>query len=139
MSSSRANAASTSSSTDRAGSSGTERFVAANSFSAAFNSLLNLSNSSAKAAGDAAALLKALGNPERLLLLCQMSQGELSVGDLEAALGIVQPTLSQQLGVLRQEGLVDTRREGKHIYYRLVSGDAAAVMQVLHHRICGSD
>jgi DNA-binding transcriptional ArsR family regulator len=86
----------------------------------------------------ACALLKVLAHTDRLVLLCRLAQGEFCVGDLESDLGIRQPTLSQQLGVLRHEGLVDTRREGKHIYYRLVSEDAAAVMQVLHSRICGA-
>lgn len=89
-------------------------------------------------AAKACALLKVMAHADRLVLLCRLAQGEFCVSDLEADLGIRQPTLSQQLGVLRQEGLVDTRREGKHIYYRLASDDAAAVMQVLHSRICGS-
>jgi DNA-binding transcriptional ArsR family regulator len=86
----------------------------------------------------ACALLKVMAHTDRLVLLCRLAQGEFCVSALEADLGIRQPTLSQQLGVLRQEGLVDTRREGKHIYYRLVSTDAAAVMQVLHSRVCGA-
>ncbi len=86
----------------------------------------------------ASALLKVMAHTDRLVLLCRLAQGEFCVSELEAHLGIRQPTLSQQLGVLRQEGLVGTRREGKHIYYRLVSEDAAAVMQVLHHRVCGA-
>ncbi|HEX5372904.1 MAG TPA: metalloregulator ArsR/SmtB family transcription factor [Aquabacterium sp.] len=86
----------------------------------------------------ACALLKVLAHTDRLVLLCRLAQGEFCVGELESDLGIRQPTLSQQLGVLRQEGLVDTRRVGKHIYYRLISDDAAAVMQVLHSRICGA-
>jgi len=89
-------------------------------------------------AEQACALLKALAHTDRLVLLCRLAQGEFCVSELEADLGIRQPTLSQQLGVLRQEGLVDTRREGKHIYYRLVSTDAAAVMAVLHSRLCGA-
>lgn len=66
---------------------------------------------SAQAAGP----LKRLANPERLLLLCELSQGERRVGELEQRLSIRQPPLSQQLGVLRSEGLVGTRRDGKHI------------------------
>ncbi|MDE2402647.1 MAG: helix-turn-helix transcriptional regulator [Burkholderiales bacterium] len=85
----------------------------------------------------ACALLKVLAHTDRLILLCRLAQGEFCVSELEADLGIRQPTLSQQLGVLRQEGLVDTRRDGKHIYYRMISADAVAVMQVLHSRICG--
>lgn len=83
-------------------------------------------------------LMKVLANPDRLLLLCQLAQGELRVGELEARLGIVQPTLSQQLGVLREEGLVATRREGKSIYYRIASPQALAVMVVLHREFCAS-
>lgn len=89
-----------------------------------------------EAAAEAARLMKTLANPDRLMLLCQLSQGEMSVGELEASLGIMQPTLSQQLGVLRAEGLVDTRREGKHIYYRVLSPQALAVLQVLYAQFC---
>lgn len=88
------------------------------------------------AAGQAAGLLKALSHPDRLVLLCQLSQGEFCVGELQASLGIHQPSLSQQLGVLRQEGLVSTRREGKQMYYRIASDDALAVLQVLYSRFC---
>lgn len=89
-----------------------------------------------EAAADAARLMKALANPDRLMLLCQLSQGEMSVGELEASLGIMQPTLSQQLGVLRDEELVDTRREGKHIYYRVRSAAALAALRVLYDEFC---
>jgi DNA-binding transcriptional ArsR family regulator len=97
---------------------------------------LDLEKLRASAAG-ACSLLKALANPDRLLLLCQLSQGERCVSELEALLGIRQPTLSQQLGVLREERLVATRREGKQIFYSLGSDDAMAVMQVLYQRFCG--
>jgi len=83
-------------------------------------------------------LLKTLSNRDRLLLLCQISQGERCVSDLEQALDIHQPTLSQQLGVLRDEGLVATRRDGKRIYYSVASKEAMAVMQVLYDQFCGS-
>lgn len=72
-----------------------------------------------QAAMQTSSLLKTLGNPDRLLLLCQLTQGEACVSELEASLGIQQPTLSQQLTVLRHEGLVVTRREGKRIYYAI--------------------
>jgi len=81
-------------------------------------------------------LLKTLSNRDRLLLLCQISQGERCVSDLEQALDIHQPTLSQQLGVLRDEGLVTTRREGKRIYYSVASKEAMAVMKVLYEQFC---
>src|SRR5918995_6370574 len=89
-----------------------------------------------EAAAATARLMKALANPDRLMLLCQLSQGEMSVSELEAALGILQPTLSQQLAVLRDEELVETRREGKHIYYRVSSAPALAVLQVLYEQFC---
>ena len=90
------------------------------------------------AASQASGLLKALANPDRLLLLCQLSQGEQCVSELENLLGIVQPTLSQQLGVLREESLVSTRREGKQIFYSITSKEALAVMQVLYAQFCKS-
>ena len=91
-----------------------------------------------QAAAKASRLLKALANPDRLLLLCQLTQGEHCVSEMQAQVGVVQPTLSQQLGVLRQEGLVTTRREGKQIFYSIASQDALAVMQVLYQRFCAS-
>ncbi len=87
-------------------------------------------------AQDACALLKVLSNPDRLMLLCEMAQGEKTVTELQEALGITQPTLSQQLAVLRAQALVDTRREGKNIHYRLASPQAMAVMQVLYQQFC---
>lgn len=91
------------------------------------------------AAGQACALLKVLANPDRLLLLCQMSQGEFSVGELEVLSGVQQPTLSQQLTVLRAENLVSTRREGKQIFYTVASGEAMAVLQLLYQLYCPQD
>lgn len=90
------------------------------------------------AASNACALLKVLSNPDRLLLMCQLSQGELSVGELEGQLGIRQPTLSQQLGVLRENDLVATRRDGKNIFYSVASPQALAVMGVLYQQFCAS-
>ena len=88
-------------------------------------------------AQDAARLLKALANADRLMLLCQLAQGERHVSELEALLGIRQPTLSQQLGVLRDERLVETRREGKNIHYRIASPQALAVIRTLYAQYCG--
>ncbi|MFM9835364.1 MAG: ArsR/SmtB family transcription factor [Methylophilaceae bacterium] len=81
-------------------------------------------------------LLKVMANADRLMLLCQLSQGEKSVSELEQALDIRQPTLSQQLTVLREAELVATRREGKSIYYRVSSKSALALMQALNQEIC---
>jgi DNA-binding transcriptional ArsR family regulator len=73
------------------------------------------------------------------MILCQLSQGEMRVGELEAALGIGQPTLSQQLTVLREEELVSTRREGKNIYYQFSSPQALALIEVLYAQFCTKD
>ena len=90
-----------------------------------------------RSADSACRMMKVLSNPDRLLLLCQLSQGEKRVGELEELVGVSQPTLSQQLGVLREEGLVNTRREGKNIYYEIASPHALAVMNVLFEQFCG--
>ncbi|MFN7835408.1 MAG: ArsR/SmtB family transcription factor [Burkholderiaceae bacterium] len=89
------------------------------------------------AAGQACKLMKVLANTDRLMILCQLSQSEKRVGELEELLGIVQPTLSQQLTVLRDEELVSTRREGKNIYYKISSQKVLAVMEVLYDQFCG--
>lgn len=83
------------------------------------------------------ALLKALAHEDRLLLLCQLIEGERNVGELEALVGVHQPSLSQHLGVLREEGLVRTRREGKYVYYSLASHEVIQVMQTLSSLYCG--
>jgi DNA-binding transcriptional ArsR family regulator len=89
-----------------------------------------------QAADQACRLMKVLANTDRLMLLCQLSQGEKCVGELEELLGIMQPTLSQQLTVLRHEELVTTRREGKNIYYKISSQEALAVLEVLYNSYC---
>jgi len=89
-----------------------------------------------KSAGEACGLLKVLGNPDRLLLLCQMTEGEYCVSELEELTGIQQPTLSQQLTVLREEEMVSTRRDGKQVYYSIVSKEAMAVMAALYELYC---
>lgn len=89
-----------------------------------------------KNSANAGALLKTLGNPDRLLILCQINRGEICVSDLEQATGIGQPTLSQQLTVLRAQGLVQTRREGKRIFYAMASPAASAVLFTLYQIYC---
>ncbi len=89
------------------------------------------------AATSACTLMKVLANQDRLMLLCQLVENEKCVGDLETATGIKQPTLSQQLTVLREEQLVRTRRNGKHIFYRLSSAEALTMMQALYNLYCG--
>lgn len=88
------------------------------------------------AAGTAVAALKVLANEDRLLLLCQLSQGEMCVSDLEEALDIHQPTLSQQLGVLRNEGVVSTRREGKNIFYSVADPSMLEILALLYRLYC---
>ncbi len=91
-----------------------------------------------QAASRACNLMKVLSNPDRLMILCQLSQGEKRVGELEELLGIVQPTLSQQLTVLREEELVITRRDGKNIYYSINSAQALALIQILYQQYCNA-
>jgi DNA-binding transcriptional ArsR family regulator len=88
------------------------------------------------AAEAASGLMRVLANRDRLLLLCELTEGEKNVGELQEATGIVQPTLSQQLAVLREEALVATRRDGKNIYYSIASPQALAVLQVLYEQFC---
>jgi len=87
-------------------------------------------------AAQASALLKALSNEDRLMLLCHMATKRLNVSELETLTGIHQPTLSQQLAVLRQEGLVDTEKEGKYVYYRLANDKVMRIMRTLWDIYC---
>ena len=87
-------------------------------------------------AENACALMKVLANRDRMMILCELSQRESCVSELEEKLEIYQPTLSQQLTVLRREKLVKTRREGKQIYYSLGSKKALAVIEVLYQQFC---
>lgn len=90
-------------------------------------------------AGDAAQLLKALANENRLQVLCLLAEGERSVGEINALLDLSQSALSQHLAVLREEGLVQTRREAQTIFYSVAPGPAAAVMHTLHGIYCGGE
>jgi DNA-binding transcriptional ArsR family regulator len=92
-----------------------------------------------ESADQATALMKVLANPDRLMLLCQLSQGEKSVSELESLTGIQQPTLSQQLTVLRENQVVHTRRDGKNIFYSAVSKPALAIIDVLAKQLCKLD
>jgi DNA-binding transcriptional ArsR family regulator len=89
-----------------------------------------------KAGDKASKLLKVMANSDRLILLCVMSEQELNVSQLEMVTNIRQPTLSQQLTVLRTAKLVSTRREGKSIFYKIASSSAMAIMGVLQQEIC---
>ena len=85
----------------------------------------------------ASGLLKAMSNPRRLMILCRLAMGELSVSELEKQVDLGQSSLSQHLAVLRRENLVATRRETRTIYYRLASREAEAVMRTLYNLYCG--
>jgi len=87
-------------------------------------------------AHDAARLLKAMANDKRLLILCLLVGGEQAVGDLNAGLDLSQSALSQHLAVLREEGLVTTRRSAQTIYYALAPGPVQDIIGVLHRSFC---
>ena len=82
-------------------------------------------------ANQACSILKLLANENRLMLLCQLTQGEKNVGELESATNIQQPTLSQQLTILRKDGIVTIRKDGKFNYYSIASDEVIQVMQTL--------
>lgn len=89
-------------------------------------------------AGAAAALLRALGNEQRLLILCRLVEGETSVGELQSQLDLSQSALSQHLSRLREAGLVQTRREAQSIHYSLPEGPAQRMLQTLHDIYCAT-
>lgn len=87
---------------------------------------------------DAARLMRSLANRQRLLVLCALAEGELSVSELNRRVTLSQSALSQHLAVLRNEQLVSTRREAQTIYYSLMDGPAVRVLQLLHDEFCGT-
>ena len=87
-------------------------------------------------ATEAAALLKALANNQRLLVLCSLFEESLSVGEINARVPLSQSALSQHLAVLRAAGLVITRRKSQTIYYALAQGPALKIMEVLYEAFC---
>jgi ArsR family transcriptional regulator len=87
-------------------------------------------------AAAAAKLLRALANEHRLLILCHLVEGEMSVGQLQAVIGLSQSALSQHLAVLREEGLVATRRESQTIRYRIDDPAALRVVETLADIFC---
>jgi DNA-binding transcriptional ArsR family regulator len=84
----------------------------------------------------AAKLLKAMSNPARLVILCQLADGERSVGELERAVGLSQSGISQHLAVLRREGVVSSRRIRQTVLYSLASHDVITLMGTLHSVFC---
>ena len=86
-----------------------------------------------------AALLKAMANPARLVILCQLAEGERSVGQLERVVGLSQSGISQHLAVLRRGDVVKSRREGQTIFYSLATADVVTLMGTLHALFCRAD
>jgi ArsR family transcriptional regulator, virulence genes transcriptional regulator len=89
-----------------------------------------------ESAGRAATLLRLLGNERRLMVLCQLADGELSVSDIQQRVGLSQSALSQHLALLREEGIVATRRQRQTIYYRIVDHAAMRVIETLAELFC---
>lgn len=87
----------------------------------------------------ASTLLKAMSNERRLLILCSLAEGELSVGQMEQIVDLSQSALSQHLARLRHDGLVSTRRDAQTIYYSLKGDEARSVIQTLHDLYCNSE
>ncbi|MGL4324617.1 MAG: ArsR/SmtB family transcription factor [Beijerinckiaceae bacterium] len=87
-------------------------------------------------ARSATELLKALSHESRLIILCMLLDGERSVGELETALGLRQPAVSQQLARLRADHLVEARRDGKNIYYSIGRPEVRGIIEALYHAFC---
>ncbi len=93
----------------------------------------------AERAAEVANLLKNLSHQARLMIVCTLIDGEFSVSDLERKLDLHQPHLSQHLKVLRSAGIVETRREGKQVFYRLTAEKAARLISALYEIFCVKD
>ncbi|BCH35903.1 transcriptional regulator [Mesorhizobium sp. L-8-10] len=87
-------------------------------------------------AAEAAEFLKKLANPNRLMIVCTLVEGERSVRDLEETLGIRQPGLSQQIAELREAGFIVGRKESKSVFYRLADGRVAEFVALMHRLFC---
>ena len=90
-------------------------------------------------AEEAIAVLKAIGSPNRLMLLCKLLDGERSVNELAAALGLAQSVVSQHLSLLRRDGVVIGRREGQSIRYAIRDDRVRRLMDTLFELFCGND
>ena len=90
----------------------------------------------AESAGRAAAMLRLLGNEKRLMILCQLADGELSVGQIQTRVELSQSALSQHLALLREQGVVSTRRDGQTIFYAVTDHAALKVIQTLAELYC---
>ena len=89
-----------------------------------------------ESAGRAATLLRLLANEKRLMILCQLADGEMAVGEIQSHVSLSQSALSQHLALLRTEGIVATRREGQAVFYRLDDPAAMRVIETLAELFC---
>ena len=89
-------------------------------------------------AAAAVRLLKSLANESRLMVMCVLAEGEISVGSLNERIDLSQSALSQHLAILREQGLVRTRRESQTIYYSLADSAAIDVIRKLHELFCST-
>jgi DNA-binding transcriptional ArsR family regulator len=90
-------------------------------------------------AEEAAELLKALSNPQRLRVMCLLIDGEKTVGEINAEVELSQSALSQHLAVLREGGLVSTRRESQNVYYSVSEGPVHRIIETLHDIYCPAE
>lgn len=90
-------------------------------------------------AEEAAELLKALSNPQRLRVMCLLIDGEKTVGEINAEVELSQSALSQHLAVLREGGLVQTRREAQNVFYSVADGPAQRLLRTLHDIYCPTE
>ena len=102
-------------------------------------SMEQMHSAMAASAEEAAACLRALSNPSRLLLLCQLVEGERSVGELETALDLGQAYVSQQLARLRADGLVQATRDGRIVRYALADNRVVPILEVLYREFCAPE
>lgn len=89
-----------------------------------------------KMAGEVSEILKALANPHRLLIVCELIDDEVSVGALAAALGVRDAVASQHLSILRRSGILATRRNGQTIYYKIADKRVRSLVETLYRRFC---
>lgn len=87
-------------------------------------------------AGDAGDLLRTLASPHRLMIVCRLIEGDQSVGALASDLDLQSPLVSQHLSILRRQRIVEARRQGQHVHYRLTSGVARAIVETLAAHFC---
>jgi DNA-binding transcriptional ArsR family regulator len=86
----------------------------------------------------AARLMAALANPHRLMILCALAQGEMTVGEMNRRIPLSQSALSQHLALLREQGVVICRRQAQSVFYQVAPGPAVDLVAVLHQHFCGA-